>query len=271
MIAWHPLLTYQRIQHYATELEARSGTQRIWGFINGTFRPVCRPSQNQRFYYSGYKKLHGFKYQGIITPDGMLLSYMGPFEGKVNDLTMIRKTGLEQQLQDMLADRKDYFLYGDSAYEYAYCCIAPFKRIRALTAEEERFNQKLSSDRISVEMVFGTVQTLWHTNALDVNLQPIKQAVASCYAISVFLTNIMTCLRGNVVNIRYQIEPPTLDEYLNTQSLSREATPSSDGGLGLPLLDENTLLLPLDEEETPLPEEDLDLPTLNELFTASLD
>jgi len=103
----------------------------------------------------------------------MLLSCMGPFEGKVNDLTIIRKTGLEQRLRDLLCDREDYFLYRDSAYEYAYYCVTPYKRVRNLTTEEEQFNLKLSSDRISVEIIFGTIQTHWYTNALDINLQPI--------------------------------------------------------------------------------------------------
>jgi hypothetical protein len=29
-------------------------------------------SPEQKKYYSGYKKKHGFKYQGIVTPDGMI-------------------------------------------------------------------------------------------------------------------------------------------------------------------------------------------------------
>ncbi|EED14499.1 hypothetical protein TSTA_121430 [Talaromyces stipitatus ATCC 10500] len=80
LLEWHPLLTQERCKAYAQILEAQGAIPRGWGCIDGTFRATCRPSKNQRIAYSGYKKRHGFKYQGIITPDGMVLSLIGPFE-----------------------------------------------------------------------------------------------------------------------------------------------------------------------------------------------
>jgi hypothetical protein len=61
------------------------------------------------------------------------------------------------------------------------------------------------------------VQNYWHMNALDVDLKPNWQAVAAIYSISVLLTNIISCLRGNTVSIRYGIPPLQLDVYLQLQ------------------------------------------------------
>ncbi|KAA8912431.1 hypothetical protein FN846DRAFT_791557, partial [Sphaerosporella brunnea] len=50
---------------------------KIWGFIDGTFKVICRPDKRrapQRPLYSGYKKHHGLVFQGIDTPDGLMSS-----------------------------------------------------------------------------------------------------------------------------------------------------------------------------------------------------
>ena len=38
--------------------------------------------------------------------------------------------------------------------------------------------------------------------------------VAALYEIALLLSNCLTCLRGNQVSERYNIRPPTLEEYL---------------------------------------------------------
>jgi len=81
-IEWHPLLTKQRIELYAKEFERETGISKIWGFIDGTFREVCRPSSGQEFFYSRYKKRHRFKFQSITTPNSLIISAFGPALGK---------------------------------------------------------------------------------------------------------------------------------------------------------------------------------------------
>ena len=41
------------------------------------------------------KKHHGFKYQAIITLDGLVMSLFGPFEGKANDNRMAQETDID--------------------------------------------------------------------------------------------------------------------------------------------------------------------------------
>lgn len=213
LIAWHPSLIYSRLKQYALYLNAMN-SRSVWGFIDGTLRPMCRPIRNQQVFYTGYKKLHGFKYQGIITPDGLILSCMGPFEAKMNDTLMFRLTNLRTRFQELFAGEEPLFLYGDSPYESCYRVIAPYKRTQPLSRDQIAFNRALSSDRISVEQVFGCVTRLWRANSLAVNLKTLLQPVALYYSISVLLTNIYTCLHGNMVSERYNIQPLSLDEYL---------------------------------------------------------
>jgi hypothetical protein len=40
------------------------------GFIDGKLWPVCRPGKYQNVLYSGHKRIHGLKLQGIIFPNG---------------------------------------------------------------------------------------------------------------------------------------------------------------------------------------------------------
>ena len=40
------------------------------GFIDGKLWPVCRPSKYQHVLYSGHKRVHGIKTQGIVFPNG---------------------------------------------------------------------------------------------------------------------------------------------------------------------------------------------------------
>ena len=53
----------------------------IWGFIDGTFRKTCRPIHGQKQVYSGYKRHHGIKFQGVTTLDGLFAHMFGPMNG----------------------------------------------------------------------------------------------------------------------------------------------------------------------------------------------
>ncbi|ODQ76511.1 hypothetical protein LIPSTDRAFT_67431 [Lipomyces starkeyi NRRL Y-11557] len=73
MLEWdYRRLTLETLLRYASNVNKKCGYSNIWGFIDGTFRPTTRPTENQRLVYSGYKRAHGFKYQAVVTPDGLI-------------------------------------------------------------------------------------------------------------------------------------------------------------------------------------------------------
>mmetsp|Transcript_22628 Transcript_22628/g.77577 ORF Transcript_22628/g.77577 Transcript_22628/m.77577 type:complete len:624 (-) Transcript_22628:25-1896(-) len=62
-------------------------------FVDGVFVSCCRPSDpvvgyrsvRQRCVYNGSKRQHGLMYQGLVTPDGIIVEMWGPFQGRIND------------------------------------------------------------------------------------------------------------------------------------------------------------------------------------------
>ncbi len=98
IIRWHPTIRYSRTKKSAKALEKHGGGVQVWGFIDGTFLGVCRPCQEQRKLWSGYKKKNGIKYQGIVTPDGLIASMAGPCLGEIKDHRMVSVTLLQDHL-----------------------------------------------------------------------------------------------------------------------------------------------------------------------------
>lgn len=62
-------------------IHALGGGHCFWGFIDGTLNAIYRPVVDQQQFYLGYKRKHGYKYQLIVTPNGLVSSLMGPFIG----------------------------------------------------------------------------------------------------------------------------------------------------------------------------------------------
>ena len=48
------------------------------GFIDGTARPLARPSSNQRMFFSGHKRVHCIKFQSVMMPGGITSHPSGP-------------------------------------------------------------------------------------------------------------------------------------------------------------------------------------------------
>jgi len=220
VIEYHPMLEeYEKLRQYAEAIEAnepRTGGY-IWSFIDGTFQGFCRPTEQQREYYSGHKKNHGMKFQGIATPDGLTPSLIGPWLGKENDWRIYQQSGVPERLRRATGSQRILYMYGDPAYNNAFGIMAPYHHPggqRCLNRDEQQFNKDLSALRISVEQAFGHTQRYWRYNAFSKGLSIGNQAVAAYYSVATLFANCMTCLRGNQISSRFGIAPPTLDEYL---------------------------------------------------------
>lgn len=102
---------------YATALKFDDPTQRVFGFIDGTFPKMSRPDALLEWlYYSGYKKCHAvrvrvrkgrghvwfltshlrvrqFLFVGLLTPDG-ILHLQGAFPPCISETSALRHTAL---------------------------------------------------------------------------------------------------------------------------------------------------------------------------------
>ena len=91
------------------------------GFIDGTALQIARQIRGQEAVYSGHKRLHFLNFQIITIPDGLIFHFFGPIEGRRDDMTIYRNSGVEQILSSSLnvstaAGNTQYCVYGDPAY-----------------------------------------------------------------------------------------------------------------------------------------------------------
>ena len=101
-LGWNPeFLTLDRVRSYQEAIDAVGGGDCHWGYIDGTMSRVCRPELDQKLMYSGHKKTHCLKYQGITTPDGLVASFTGPYVGSKADPFMVTDSGLPEKLQEV--------------------------------------------------------------------------------------------------------------------------------------------------------------------------
>ena len=130
----------------------------IIGFIDGTFREVCRPIDTryndvqQRQYYSGKESAHGVNFMSVFFPNG--LSWLaGPMVGSAHDVTVLRQTGWLEALEETPALSR-FFLYGDSGF----VGVSPKIVTPIHSTEQVELNNLMSSLRSEVEHSFGRVQ-----------------------------------------------------------------------------------------------------------------
>lgn len=156
--------------------------------IDVTFQQSNRPSGNMqegKRYFSGKHKLYGYKMEVCVRPNGLASAFSQHYPGSVSDITIMsqrieeHKFRTEKVSEDKeLTDDEDedsadegttqthWAILADKGYQGAHemmRCITPYKKPRQgdLTVHQERYNKKLSSDRIIVENFFGRMQSLW--------------------------------------------------------------------------------------------------------------
>jgi hypothetical protein len=84
-----------------------------------------------------------------------------------------------------------------------------------LTPSEEEFNEGMAVVRAAVEDTFTIVVDKWRQNNRWKVMRIGVTAVGPIYVVSVFLTNIMTCLtHGNQVSDYFECSPLTVEQYL---------------------------------------------------------
>lgn len=73
------------------------------GLIDGTNLRIQKPrSMEQRAMYNGHKLFNYLKFQGAVTPDGLMLHLYGPVEGRRHDLSMLRESNLIAHISDII-------------------------------------------------------------------------------------------------------------------------------------------------------------------------
>jgi hypothetical protein len=223
----NPGLFYDRFNLYALAIKkkarVRRGRLRVWGFIDGTVRRICRPTYNQEMSYSGHKRCHGVKFQSVVTPDGLIACLYGPFEGCGHDARMLVESDIVQKLRNLMPVPEDdpqavpeFQLYGDPAYSESGYLIKGFPNAPRGSAEA-RLNKKMSKVRECVEWGFRDVITYWSYLDYRRAMQLYKIPVAKYYFVGVFLSNCICLLQGNITSNYFAMHADdllTIDKYI---------------------------------------------------------
>ena len=184
-------------------------------------RPVCRPGGpyfDQQSCYTGYKKGHFLRWQGIIAPCGLFVSLHGPCEGRQNDRFQWNLSQMETNIRELIFGGELFCLYGDSAYPTSLHSRSPYSN-PARNSSEAEVNSDMARLRISVEWGFkditNTFRSLLFTPQQNINLTlPALQ-----YAVAVLLHNCRVCMNGNGFGANptakyFACPPPSIQSYL---------------------------------------------------------
>ena len=208
-------LTQQQVRTYERAVTQHTpGVRCIWASLDGTFRPIAKPIQQQRASYSGYKRRHGQHYQAVVAPDGIVVSLSGPWAGSRNDLGVFHESQLDMLMRPLVVHGNDvYHMFGDKAYQSLDLVMCPFHP--PLNDTEQEYNKTLSALRVSVEHFFGKVTKLWSFTDVKRVHRTGLQPTAAYYKCMTLFTNLHTCMSGgNQVSEAFDMNPPTVAAYI---------------------------------------------------------
>lgn len=183
------------------------------GFIDGTVRPICRPTYYQKEVFNGHKRVHALKFQSVVFPDGIIATMHGPYEGRHHDSHLLQESKLLEQLAELphTPSGDPFCLYGDPAYPVLAQIIPPYRG--ALTPAQETFNLKMSSVRESVEYGFGKILQYFSFTDFKKNMKLYLMPMGKIYIVAALMTNCHTCLYGSAINKLFNLTAPSLQRY----------------------------------------------------------
>ena len=186
-----------------------------WGFINGTVRACIRPGINQRSFYNGHNRFHGLKFQSVVCHNGLIANLCEPVEGKRHDSSLLAVSGVleKREMFSFALDGTPLCIYGVPAYPLRTHLQTGFTRAQ-LTADEERFNKKMSSVRVSVEWVFGDIIRHFAFVDFKKNLKDSLSPIGKMYVVSAILQNVHTGLYGSTTSTFFCMDPHSLEDYI---------------------------------------------------------
>jgi nuclease HARBI1 len=124
----------------------------VVAFIDGTGIEIARPREtSQRATDSGHKRHNCLKFQAISAPDGLVLHFFGPVEGRRHDMFLYKESGIDDNLRSSLViSYRKYCLYGDPAY-----ILRPYLQVEfkgsSTTPRKIAFNASISKVRVTIE------------------------------------------------------------------------------------------------------------------------
>ena len=210
------LIPPKKLEEYALAVHERgSPLETVWGFVDGTVRAMCRPTQNQKVAYNGHKRVHALKYQSVTTPDGLIVDLFGPVEGRRHDMFLMKKSAFMERLRCYSRDTDGNIMsiYGDPAYALSAYILCGFKGSN-LSQQQQTFNMKMSAVRATVEYGFQRITTLFAWVDFKKNQKIGLQNIGVYYHVAAFLTNVHSCYNSNQTAAYFNVAVPSPADYI---------------------------------------------------------
>jgi hypothetical protein len=210
-------VAYRQLYAAATAVNGELFGFRIFGFIDNTINAMCRPGGGplkegeqaprlskdvQETWWTGWKKLHGLKWQTISLPNGMEFHVWGPLSVRRNDNHMLNRSQILQQLEDLQAENEiKFILHGDSAYsEDDYMHVGG--------------GRGFASVRQSIEWNYKDIKTQWkycdYKHALKLHNQPLSKIFLVC----ILLRNAYTTMNACETALFFNCPAPDFETWI---------------------------------------------------------
>lgn len=163
--------------------------------------------------YSGYKKHHVSKYQGVVLTNGLIGCLDGPFIGRRHDAAIVHLSKIVNQMETYFNndDGSYWAIYGDPGYSNQKYIKVGFKN--TTNQKEKLFNTLMSSLRVGVE--YGFQMIVQQFAYIDFKKTQKQSHLKEMYFVVAFLVKCQTCMRGrNQISDIFSSYTPTLEEYL---------------------------------------------------------
>jgi hypothetical protein len=172
--------------------------------------------------YNHYHHGHFLIWQGITFPDGMVV-LSGPEPGFFVDIMVWRDCLTRRHLERIMNARQAagllrYKLYADKIYNRS-ALVSPAWSFRGgpMWGWMVTQNYIMSKLRVSVEWTFGQILNVNKftdmTTSQKIQLSPIP----NIYTVHVLLNNCHCAKYGNQSSLYFDVEPPSLHDYLVRQ------------------------------------------------------
>ncbi len=235
MFFWLPYLTLFRdkiseklLSRFAFETNADF---RVFGFIDNTVNATCRlyggPVDDgeharrfspliQQAFYTGWKKLHGLKWQTIDLPNGLVFHAWGGVSVRHSDNWTLFYSEIIPQLEILQANQPvQCVLYGDSAYSNGEYIKSRHKvpRGEQLPPHFIDENKAMSGVRQTIELNYWDLKNFWAMLNYKHLLKIRAMKVNYMFLTALILKNAHTCLNGSQTSAFFSCMPPTLEQY----------------------------------------------------------
>lgn len=126
---------------------------------------------------------------------------------------MLNQSGLLNDLRQVaFCNGEPLCLYGDPAYPLGVHLQGPYRNPN-ISPEQMQYNQAMSEVRVSVEWLFGNITNYFKFIDFKKQMKINLSAVGKMYVVCALLGNAHTCLYGNLESEKFDLQPPSLQEY----------------------------------------------------------